>query len=224
MAKTSPFFHNGSLVRVGILGGTFNPPHLGHLRLAEEVAFMHRLDRIVFVPCYIPPHKALSETATPMDRLAMTTLACDGNPTFSVSDMEIAARGPSFTVNTLEAFTRQEDYETFFILGTDSLREIRTWKDYERLFSLSHFIAVTRPGSDFESVWEELPQHLRMEFRNEDDYLVHSSSRRLIPSTVRGLDISATRIRTLLRSNRSIRYLVPETVRSYILEKQLYRN
>jgi len=224
MAKTSPFFHNGSLLRIGILGGTFNPPHLGHLRLAEEVAFMHRLDRIVFVPCYIPPHKALSETATPIDRLNMTTMACDGNPTFAVSDMEITARGPSFTVNTLEAFTKQENYETFFILGTDSLREIHTWKDYERLFSLSHFIAVTRPGSDFETAWEELPKRLRTEFRKRDHYLVHSDSKRLIPSTVRGLDISATRIRTLLRSGRSIRYLVPDSVRSYILENKLYRN
>jgi nicotinate-nucleotide adenylyltransferase len=138
--------------------------------------------------------------------------------------MEIAARGPSFTVNTLEAFTKQENCETFFILGTDSLREIHTWKNYERLFSLSHFIAVTRPGSEFESAWEELPKRLRTKFRKRDDCLLHSSSRRLIPSTVRGLDISATRIRTLLRSGRSIRYLVPDSVRSYILEKQLYRN
>ncbi len=224
MAKTSPFFRSSSLSRVGILGGTFNPPHLGHLRLAEEVAFMHRLDRIVFVPCYIPPHKAMSETATPVDRLNMTIMACEGNPGFTVSDMEIMAKGPSFTVNTLEALRKQENCETFFILGTDSLREIHTWKDYQRLFSLSHFIAVTRPGSDFESAWEDLPERFRMNFSKKDDYLLHFSSRHLIPSTVRGLDISATQIRKLLRSGNSIRYLVRDSVRSYIMEKRLYRN
>ncbi len=224
MAKTRPFFHGDRLLNIGILGGTFNPPHLGHLRLAEEVAFMHRLDRIVFVPACIPPHKEMNEIASPADRLSMTKLACHGNPTFSVSDMEIAASGPSYTVDTLETLAEQGDCETFFILGTDSLREIHTWKDYERLFALSNFIAVTRPGSDFQSAWKELPNGLTKEFQKKTGHLLHSSSRRLIPSTVRGLDISATLIRQLLMSGRSIRYLVPDSVRSYITEKQLYRN
>ncbi|MFH1117356.1 MAG: nicotinate-nucleotide adenylyltransferase [Pseudomonadota bacterium] len=224
MAKTRPFFSNGPLLNIGILGGTFNPPHLGHLRLAEEVAFTHRLDRIVFVPSCIPPHKDLNEIASPADRLTMTELACRGNPVFAVSDMEIAASGPSYTVDTLEAFAKQGDCETFFILGTDSLREIHTWKDYERLFALSHFITVTRPGADFRSTWKELPNGLRKEFREENGHFLHSSSRCLIPSTVLGLDISATRIREILKSGGSVRYLVPDSVLAYITKKRLYRN
>lgn len=224
MAKTSPFFHDGSTLRLGILGGTFNPPHVGHLRLAEEVAYVHRLDRIAFVPCFIPPHKGQCETASPENRLNMTMLACSGNPVFEVSDMEIAAKGPSYTVNTLEVFARRKNCETFFILGTDSLGQIHTWRDFQRLFSLSHFIAVTRPETDFQSAWEQVPQKLRLEFRKEGDQFLHSSSKRLIPSQVRGLDISATSIRKLVKNGASIRYLVPESVRSYILEKRLYRN
>ncbi|MDQ7782947.1 MAG: nicotinate-nucleotide adenylyltransferase [Desulfomonilaceae bacterium] len=210
-------------MKIGILGGTFNPPHFGHLRLAEEVAYTHRLDRIVFVPSYIPPHKALSEIASPTDRMNMTSLACEGNPAFAVSDMEIAAGGPSYTVDTLEALANERSGEIFFILGTDALREIYTWKNYERLFSLSHFIAVTRPGSDFRSAWDDLPEHFRAKFREELGCLVHAGSARVIPSTVRGLEISATMIRDLLKAGNSIRYLVPDSVRTYIMDTQLYR-
>jgi nicotinate-nucleotide adenylyltransferase len=185
---------------------------------------VHGLDRIMFIPCFIPPHKAISQTAPPEDRLNMTRLACEGNPLFEVSDMEIAAKELSYTVNTLEAFTKHENCETFFVLGTDSLRDIHTWKDYERLFSLSHFIAVTRPDTDFRSAWAHVPRKLRGEFHWEDGHLSHSSSRALIPSPVKGLEISATAVRNLVKSGNSIRYLVPESVRSYIHEKHLYRN
>jgi nicotinate-nucleotide adenylyltransferase len=211
-------------LKIGIFGGTFNPPHLGHLRLAEEVAPAHGLNRILFMPCYIPPHKNTKEIAPPEDRLEMTRLACGGNEVFDVSDMEIRVGGPSYTVTTLEAFRRWSEDEVFFVLGTDSLREIHTWWKYERLFSLAHFIVVTRPGLDFATAWGEVPAGMRDCFQDRGDHLVHSTDTHLIPSPVLGLSISSTTVRQLSRQGRSIRYLVTEPVRSYILEKKLYRN
>ncbi len=223
VSKTRALFRNGAKLKIGILGGTFNPPHLAHLRLAEEVATSYGLTRVIFIPCHIPPHKTSIHIAPAADRLRMTSLACENNPLFEVSDMEIAAPGPSYTVNTLEAFSKRKDCETFFILGTDSLREISAWKDYQRLFSLANFIIVTRPGLDFHLAWSEVPSALRNEFHSEDNHYVHESSTLLLPSNIHGLDISATRIRGLLQEGRSIRYLVTESVRSYIVERKLYR-
>ncbi|MBI5569966.1 MAG: nicotinate-nucleotide adenylyltransferase [Desulfomonile tiedjei] len=210
-------------MRLGIFGGTFNPPHVGHLRLAEEVAPLFGLTRILFIPCHLPPHKSVRYIAPPEDRLEMTHRACADNPLFEVSDMEIAARGPSYTVRTLEAFAARRDEELFFILGTDSLREIHTWKDHERLFSLANFVVVTRPGVDFRSAWAELPASLRAQFHESGDEMIHGTSTRLMPAPVEGLKVSSTLIRTLIREGKSIRYLVTESVRSYIMDRKLYR-
>jgi len=215
-------FRNGAKLKIGILGGTFNPPHLAHLRLAEEVAQLYGLERVVFIPCHIPPHKTSLQIAPAADRLRMTQKACENNPLFEVSDMEIAATGPSYTVNTLETLADKKEFDTFFILGTDSLREVSTWKGYERLFSLANFIVVTRPGIDFAAAWAEVPSHLRDQFQQQGDDLVHQGSKRLIQSNLQGLNISATRIRSLMHSGQSIRYLVTESVRSYIIDRKLY--
>jgi nicotinate-nucleotide adenylyltransferase len=152
----------------------------------------------------------------------MTRGACDGNVLFEVSDMEIALKGPSYTVDTLRSLSRSFDDQTFFIMGTDSLKEIYTWKDHEKLFALSHFIVVRRPGTDFETAWSEVPRDVRTHFTRQGDHFLHSASTMLVPSKVEGLDISSTRIRTLLKEGRSIRYLVPESVRLYIMENHLY--
>lgn len=154
----------------------------------------------------------------------MTRRACEDNPLFEVSDMEIAAKGLSYTVKTLEVFARRKDIEPFFILGTDSLKEIHTWKDSERLFSLAHFIVVNRPGTDFRAAWKELPTKMLGQFREAGESLVHTSSTRVECAAVRGLDISSTRIRNLTRQGKSVRYLVTESVRSYMMEKKLYRD
>ncbi|MBI4961992.1 MAG: nicotinate (nicotinamide) nucleotide adenylyltransferase [Desulfomonile tiedjei] len=213
-------------MKVGILGGTFNPPHIGHLRLAEEVAFTHGLSRIIFIPSSVPPHKRGDHIAPSAHRFEMTRRACDDNPLFEVSDLEIAAdNGPSYTVNTLEFFKREDPVlDIFFIIGTDSLGEIRAWRDYEKLFALSNFIVVRRPGTLFDAAWQGVPAEVRSEFKEEAGHLVHSSSSLLIPSKVTGLDISATMIRALCKEGRSIKYLVTEPVRSYIIQHNLYRN
>jgi len=222
MVKTSPFFSKGHSGKIGILGGTFNPPHFGHLRLAEEAVFCHGLDLMVFIPCFLPPHKGRKDLAPPDDRLDMARLACADNPRFEVSDLEISIKGPSYTVRTLETLASQGNGEFFFILGTDSLREIHTWKDYQRLFELTNFIVVTRPGTGFDDAWKEIPQTVQNVFHKMNDCYIHKSSRRLIPSSVIGLDVSSTRIRHLVMSGISVRYLVPESVRSYILQRKLY--
>jgi len=212
-------------LKIGILGGTFNPPHVGHLRLAEEVAFTHGLSKIIFIPCFIPPHKQGDYIASANHRLEMTLRACDDNPLFEVSDLEIAADiGPSYTVNTLEFFKQDPGLDISFIIGTDALEEIRVWKDYKRLFALSNFVVVNRPGISFDAAWQAVPTVLREEFRQETGHLLHSSSNRLISSSVTGLNISATEIRSLCKEGRSIRYLVTEPVRSYIVRHNLYRN
>lgn len=165
-----------------------------------------------------------SGTAQPEDRLEMTREACAGNPIFEVSDVEIARHETSYTVNTLESLGSGARRTTFFIMGTDSLRAIHTWKDYRRLFHLSNFIVVRRPGTPFDSAWQSVPESVRSQFSNEGAHFVHEASTLLIPSDVVGLDISATQIRALLRKGRSIRYLVPESVRVYIDRKRLYQD
>lgn len=209
-------------MKVGILGGTFNPPHLGHLRLAEEAACFQGLDRVVFVPSSIPPHKSSAGIVCAEHRLEMTRRACQDNPRFDVSDIELTFDSPSYTVNTLEFFIRTNGREIYFILGTDSLREISTWKDYQRLFVLANFIVVNRPGISFTAAWEDAPRAFREQFQVQDQCFFHRDGARLIPAPVMGLDISATGIRRLVSSGQSIRYLVPESVRSYIIEKELY--
>jgi len=221
MPKTSPFCEKPNNLIIGILGGTFNPPHLGHLRLAEEVAQVHGLSRVIFIPSLIPPHKGSKEIAASNHRLEMIRRACQDNERFEVSDLELRMDGPSYTINTLRILKKQ-NLKTHFIIGADSLKEISAWKDYDQLFSLSNFIVVKRPGVDFNTAWAKAPESLRRKFREDGDVLVHEESTTIVPSPVEGLNISSTRIRNLLKEGRSIRYLVTEAVHSYIIEHQLY--
>lgn len=209
-------------MKFGILGGTFNPPHIGHLRLAEEVACEQGLDHIVFMPSFIPPHKNEENVASARHRMEMTSLACRDNPGFRVSDLEVSRQGPSFTVNTLSSFSERKEQKPYFIMGTDSLREIATWKDYQRLFELSSFIVVSRPGTDFDSAWEAVPDEVRAAFDRSGKRLTREDGNAIIQSDVRGLDISSTKIRTLVGRGESIRYLVTESVRLYIVKNRLY--
>lgn len=223
MVKTSPFFEKSSSRSIGILGGTFNPPHLGHLRFAEEVACSHGLSRIFFIPSFIPPHKTSPDIAPPLHRMEMTRLACMDNPLFEASDLEISLPGPSYTINTLTSFSRAEYGDMYFIMGTDCLKEIRGWKDYEKLFFVSNFIIVERPHVEFSTAWAEVPDAIRDQF-HFDGEIYRSHTTKLIPSRVRGLEISSTMIRHLMKEGKSIRYLVTESVHSYITEHRLYRN
>jgi nicotinate-nucleotide adenylyltransferase len=205
------------LRRVGILGGTFDPVHYGHLAIAEEVAEALALELILFVPAALPPHK-LQEDVTPAeDRAAMVALAIEGNPKFGLCRIELERSGPSYTADTLQQLadeaTRQSvARELTFILSADALAEFRTWHDPERVLALATLAVVPRPGSpasDREWALAQLPPA--------------ASPRIECVDTVR-LATSSTEVRARAAGGRSIRYLVPPAVDAYIHDHRLYRS
>ncbi|MCL2010669.1 MAG: nicotinate-nucleotide adenylyltransferase [Synergistaceae bacterium] len=190
------------------MGGTFDPIHYGHLLAAEECRRQLGLDRVVFVPSGIPPHKDGS-VASSEDRYAMTLLATAEVREFSVSRTEIDRPRPSHTVDTLEEFLRDcpAESEFFFITGLDALLGIDTWKEYARLPSLCTLVSTTRPGYSAPDV-DSLPDGIRLGLKLLE-----------IPR----LDISSTDIRSRVRDGKGIRFLVPHLVEKYIEHCGLYR-
>jgi len=213
-------------MRIGILGGTFNPIHLAHLRIAEEVREACSLDQVLFIPAALPPHKSVAEDVPFTHRLAMTELAVAGNSRFRVSDLEMHRSGKSYSVHTLEILRRENpanDY--FFIVGMDSFRDIASWKEYRRLFELAHIVVAARPGSPGGNPRDLLPVAIRDDFCYDDAALTlqHRGGTSVIFLEETRLDISSTRIRRLVAEGRSIRYLVPDAVEDYIIRHGLYR-
>jgi nicotinate-nucleotide adenylyltransferase len=211
--------------RLGLFGGTFNPIHYGHLRSAEEVAEALDLGRVWFIPAAQPPHKASPEV-TPFEvRLAMTRLAVGRHPRLSVSEVEGRRPGKSYSIETLRHFREEvgPQGELFFILGMDAMLEIATWKDYRQLFTLSHFVVLDRPGYDRDQLGEVLKLQVHQDFKALPDAgFEHPSGRRVLFQATTLMDIAATRIRNLVRQGKSIRYLLPEAVRRFIIKNGLY--
>jgi nicotinate-nucleotide adenylyltransferase len=200
-------------MRIGIFGGTFDPLHLAHLRVAEEVAERQRLDKVIFIPAGRPPHRPAPQ-ASPEHRLAMVRLGIAGNPRFAVSDCEIKRPGPSFTVDTLAVLKSGHPRDSLFLLmGMDQLRELHAWHEVSRLLSLCRVVAFSRPG-------QPLPQ----------PGSIPGPGRAALPSraytiqAVSALEISATLIRRRVRRGESLRYLLPETVIRYLHQHQLYQS
>jgi nicotinate-nucleotide adenylyltransferase len=211
--------------RIGIFGGTFNPIHLGHLRSAEEVCEHQRLDRILFVPSATPPHKGAEGLADARHRLTMVKLAIAGNPRFRASTIEIARHGRSYSVDTLRLLRTQMPGTAFtFIMGIDAFREITTWKEYASIFALCDIVVTSRPPVEESALRAALPVAVRSQFcyLSKARGLKHRTGKRIIFQRISGLDISASSIRTRLRRNSSIRYLVPAPVERYILRHHLY--
>jgi nicotinate-nucleotide adenylyltransferase len=196
--------------RMGIMGGTFDPIHYGHLLMAEEARAAFALDQVVFVPNGRPAHKKAYLVSSPEGRYAMTLLATDSNPRFSCSRIEIERPGPSYTVDTVRAFRRMyPDLDAlYFITGADAVLEILGWHEYDHLARECRFIAVTRPGF----VLERLREIADAEFLHRVFFL-----------PIPGLEISSTDLRRRIREGRSIKYLTPEPVESYIHQEGLYR-
>ncbi len=212
-------------MRIGILGGTFNPIHLAHLRSAEEVRETQQLDRVLFVPSATPPHKPSNGLASAIHRLAMVQLAIRGNPHFRVSTIEINRRGRSYSVDTLRALRAQLPHARFFfILGMDAFREIRTWKEYASLFGMCNLVVTSRPAYHSEPLLRSLPVAVRTEFcyRRGLKRLEHHTGNQVIFQRISDLDISASAIRHRLQRGLSIRYLVPAPIERYILRHRLY--
>ncbi len=205
---------------VGVFGGTFDPVHIGHLRVAEEVRESYGLSRVYFVPSATPPHKRGRQTTGAADRLEMLKRAVRGNRYFRVSDEEIKRGGVSYTIDTLRFFEATSS-SLFFLIGMDAFAEVDTWHRYRELFSHTNFVVMVRPGQPGIQVFprdvqEDMTEANASTFR-------HRSGKMVYFHRVTQLDVSATRIRENVRLSRSIRYLVPGSVERFIKEKGLYR-
>ena len=212
-------------VRIGVLGGTFNPIHLAHLRSAEEVREAQGLDRILFVPSATPPHKGAGNLASSAHRLAMVRLAIAGNRRFQVSTLEVDRGGRSYSVDTLRALGAQIPAARLtFIMGLDAFREIDTWKEYRALFELCDVVVTSRPPFRRPAGLSILPVAVRSHFwYQRDKGIVHQSKgTRVIFQPITDLEVSASAIRQHLASGSSIRYLVPDSVLRYIQRHGLY--
>jgi nicotinate-nucleotide adenylyltransferase len=211
--------------RVGIFGGTFNPIHLGHLRGAEEIRESFGLAEVTFVPAAVPPHKGTGGMADAAHRLEMVRLAIRTNPCFTASDIELKRTGKSYSIDTIRYFRETHRGPLFFILGGDAFGEIETWKEFETLFSLCHFIVMTRPLSGKNGDGFGLPESLTPFFRYDQvaQAWIHASGNRLSLKEITFLDISSTRIRKGIERGESVRYLVAAETEAYIRAKGLYQ-
>jgi nicotinate-nucleotide adenylyltransferase len=214
--------------RLGLFGGTFNPIHYGHLRSAEEVSEALDLDQVWFIPAALPPHKAGADVTSFEVRLAMARLAVGRHPRLSVSDVEGRRPGKSYSIETLRHYREEAgpQGELYFILGLDAILEIDSWKNYRELFTLSHFVVLDRPGYDRQQVGDLLNRQVHPGFvpLPAGDGFQHPGGKRVLFQATTLMDISATRIRRLVRQEGSIRYLLPEVVRRFILKNRLYIN
>lgn len=210
---------------IGIFGGTFNPIHLGHLRAAEEVREGQHLDEIWLVPAAMPPHKQPTALVSPAHRLRMVELAVRDVPGFRVSSLEVERAGPSYTIDTLHAVREQiGDTRLVFILGSDAFAELHTWKRYAEIFQMCDVVVVTRPPAPAQLDSAQIPLAAREAFwyDSTSGSFRHESGHVLRLQRITGLDISAESIRARVADHRSIRFLVPPAVESYIVEHALY--
>ncbi len=200
---TSPF-------RAGLLGGTFDPVHIGHLILAETAREQLALDRVYFVPAADPPHKRGAVVARAQDRLAMLHLAVDDNPHFSISHIDLERAGPHYTVDMVQLLQQQlgAGVELWFLMGLDSLIDLPTWHEPDRLRRLVHLAAATRPG--YEVDWAPL------------EVVMPGLSREVTLLPMPGVSIASHLLRRRIAEGRSVRYQVPDAVRQYIARQGLY--
>ena len=192
--------------RLGILGGTFDPIHSGHLILAEQLEEELKLQKVIFIPSANPPHKENHPVSPAKDRLKMVKIAIQDNPDFLISDIELRRGGKSYTIDTLTRLVKfYKDSELFFLLGSDAIDELPTWKEPDKIFQKVKVVIALRPGFD------------RI---NQKNRFVQKSL--VVP--INGLNISSSQIRERIREGKSIRYLVPPGVEKFIRSKKLYRS
>lgn len=187
--------------KIGILGGTFDPPHFGHLLIADQVREACQLEKILFMPTNVPPHKEGSYLVSNEDRIAMIEKAIETNPYFELSLEEIERKGRSYTIDTIKSLKqKQPDVDVYFIIGGDMVEYLPKWKDIDELLTLVTFVGVNRPGHEATSPYRE----------------------QLMMIEAPQLEISSSEIRSRLLERRTIRYLLPEVVFQHIKEHKLY--
>ncbi|MGI6174624.1 MAG: nicotinate-nucleotide adenylyltransferase [Christensenellales bacterium] len=201
----------GERGKIGILGGTFNPVHRGHIAMAKRAAFLFSLNRVIFIPVGTPPHKRDEDVAHGEHRYAMLTLATQDEPQLEVSRMELDRSGYTYTIDTLKELRLLYPDESFcFIMGADTLFEVETWREYEQVMKLCSFAAFYRDGHDKDAI-ERQAQRL---------WLLYGAQIEI--AEFFGYDISSTQIRAMVRAGESIHALVPMLVERYIYDNGVY--
>jgi nicotinate-nucleotide adenylyltransferase len=198
-------------MRIGVLGGTFDPIHHGHLSVAEECRHRLKLDRVLFLPAGDPPHKRGKKITQAKHRVAMVEMAIASNPAFALSRIDVDRPGPSYTIGALDELrARHPDAKLWFLMGGDSLADLLTWHHPERLIELARVAATNRPGApkpDPKALDPKLP----------------GASKRIDVVDIPWLDISGSGLRQRVARGQPIKYLLPEAVERYVLENDLYR-
>ena len=198
--------------RLGILGGTFDPIHFGHLDAADAARRAMQLDRVLLIPSFDPPHRPADPMASGFHRFALVALAIQGNDALSASDMELTRTGPSYTADTLRAVARQgwRPSQIFFILGSDAFAEIATWREYPAVLDTANFVVIARPGTTLDAATARTPS-LRGRL-GQSIFLVEARTR----------DVSSSTIRARLATRQPIDDLVPAAVARHIAAHHLY--
>ncbi|WP_099468237.1 nicotinate-nucleotide adenylyltransferase [Konateibacter massiliensis] len=199
--------------KVGIMGGTFDPIHVGHLMLAEQAYDRFELDKVLIMPAGKPPHKDNEVSALTKHRVQMTRLAIEGNKHFELSLVEVERSGYTYTFETLEKLTQENpDTEYYFIIGADSLLEIQKWKEPERIFQCATILVATRYNLESEDLKKKIKEIAKLYGGNI--YLLDTPN----------IDLSSTQIRTLVSTGKSIKYYVTGDVERYIYKNKLYKH
>ena len=198
------------MARIGIMGGTFDPIHLGHLATAEAVRESLNLQKIIFIPAANPPHKTEKKIASSKHRLNMVELATKSNPFFEVSAMEIERQGLSYSLLTINELREKIEAEFFFITGADAVNELATWYRAKELLARCNFVVATRGGSS-------------LNFKPLEEFFGAIAREKIHEIPTPALEISSTEIREKIALGKSIRYLVPDEIVEYIAREGLYR-
>lgn len=211
---------------IGLLGGTFDPIHFGHLRMAQELAEALQLNEVRFIPAAIPPHKA-TPSVSAKNRTAMVRLAISNNPLFSLDERELNRAGASYTVDTLQSLRDELGNHTSLVLlmGSDAFTKLNMWHRWQEIIALSHIALVQRPANSAtrkEALPKELEIFLQDRYAESSKDLLTSPAGFITMQQITALDISATHIRTSLQQKQSIRYLMPDNVIEYIEAQGLY--
>lgn len=209
--------------KIGIFGGTFDPIHVGHLRVAQEFAEGVKLEKVLMMVAAVPPHRE-PPLASPEDRLHMVRLAVKEFPVLEASDRELVRRGPSFTLNTVKELRESADGAMVWMaLGGDAYDLIQTWHQPEKVLAQTHMVVLTRPGYEVD-LMAPLPRSISSRYTLKNEFYLHESGATLRTLQVSPIDISSSMIREAVREGRSIHGLVTDEVLQYITEKGLYRH
>ena len=210
-------------VRLGVLGGTFDPIHFGHLDAGEAAQRALRLDEVLVIPSHDPPHRPVDPHASVFHRFAMVALALDGRPGWRTSDVEVTRHGPSYTADTLRTLQQRgwTRSQIFFILGADAFAEIATWREFPAVLDLAHFVVIARPGTTLDAAAGRVPE-LRARMRAPEQARGNGAETGIFLVEARTRDVSSTTIRARLATGLPIDDLVPAPVARHIMAHDLY--